>query len=476
MAFLLAFLPGCVTVGPDYTPPTEKVPEKWDLPDDPALTPEEPRVRQWWNVFHDPVLTNLIQRAAQGNLDLKSAMARVDQARYQIGVVTGDAIPSLGGEGGSQVQRISEYGYSPGGTAFWSHSASLQSSWEIDLFGRIRRSIEAAQADYQASQEDRVDVLITLYSEVAQAYLTVRTTQARLKAAHRNMVSQQAVLDLTKVLFKNGLASGLDLSQADSVLASSQAEIPQLRDTLDQALNSLTLLLGLPPGSLRDELREPKPIPLPGASVALGAPADLLRRRPDIRRAERRLAAATARIGVVTADLYPSFTLTGSIGLSAANGGDLFRSGSHFYSAGPGFSWNLFQGGSLRNQIKVNEAETREALYTYELAVLNALNETDGAFRSYRHELDRLAALERTVDTQRKTLELAVELFKQGLQDFQSVLDAQRQLFTYDDQKAQSQGQAATNLVLLYKALGGGWRAPAGKPAGVDPDKAPKPR
>ena len=459
--FLLAFLPGCVTVGPEYTPPASEVPAKWDLPRDPALTPGEADLRRWWGVFHDPLLDALMERAAQGNLDLKSAMARVEQARFQIGVVTGDAMPSLTGNGGSTVQRASEYDAAPGGTTAWSHSASLQASWEIDLFGRIRRSIEAAEADYQASQEDRLDVMITLYAELAQAYLSLRTNQARLGAALRNITSQKAVLELTRVRFNNGLASGLDLSQAESVLASSQAEVPQLRDSLSQAVNTITLLLGLPPGALHRELAPPRPIPLPGDAVGLGAPADLLRRRPDIRRSERQLAAATARIGVATADLYPSFSLTGTIGISAANGGDLLKGGSHFFSAGPGFTWNLFQGGSIRNQIKLKEALTREALYTYQLAVINALNETDSAFRSYRHELQRLEALKRTVATQRRTLELAVDLFKQGLQDFQSVLDAQRQLFTYDDQLAQSQGQAATNLVLLYKALGGGWQPPA---------------
>lgn len=461
LCFMLALLPGCITAGPDYTPPRGEVPDKWDLPHDPALTPAESDVRQWWGVFNDPVLTSLIERAARDNLDLKSAMARVEQARYQVGVVTGDALPSLTGTGGSTVQRASEYDAAPGGTTAWSHSGSLQSSWEIDLFGRIRRSIEAAEADYQASREDRLDVMITLYGELAQAYLSLRTTQARLAAARRNITSQGVVLGLTRVRFNNGLASGLDLSQAESVLASSQSEIPQLLDALSQAENTITLLLGLPPGALHKELFPPRPIPLPAQAVGLGAPADLLRRRPDIRRSERRLAAATARIGVATADLYPSFSLTGAIGISAANGGDLFKSGSHFFSAGPGFSWKLFQGGSIRNQIKLNEALTQEALYTYQLAVINALNETDSAFRSYRHELQRLEALKRTVATQRRTLELAVDLFKQGLKDFQSVLDAQRQLFTYDDQKAQSQGQAATNLVILYKALGGGWQPPA---------------
>lgn len=469
---VLLLLSACAAVGPDYKPPETKVPPRWHKPPDPALVRGEAQLRRWWVVFDDPMLGSLIQRAARGNLDLKAAVARVKEARAQVGVATGRMLPEVDVPASAVRQRTSENDIgSLGGTAN-RFSAGLDASWEIDLFGRIRRSIEAARADYQASEEDRVDVMVTLYSEVALNYLNVRTLQARLAATQKNITSQIELLDLTRSRFRNGLATGLDVAQAETVLASSQAEVPPLRTQLGQSINTIALLLGLQPGTLQKELTPVQPIPVPPARVAVGVPADLMRQRPDIRRAERQLAAQTARIGVATADLYPTFSLLGTLGVAATDAGDLFNSNSGFFSFGPSFRWNLFDGGRIRSRIKVQDARTEQALYNYEQTVLRALSEVENAFIAYLEQIVRKEALQRTVVASRRSLELAVKLYKEGLADFQRVLDAQRNLFSFDNQLAQARGQIAADLVQMYKALGGGWQPQerpqsAGRPGGA---------
>lgn len=477
---LLLLAAGCAVVGPDYKPPKTEVPRTWQGIEDPALMPKKSDIQRWWEVFHDPLLSRLIAEAARENLDVRVAWARVKEARAQVGVAAGAELPSLDAAGSSTWQRGSEHDITPGGVTDSSHRIGVDASWEIDLFGRIRRSIEAAEADYQATEEDRLDTLVTLYGEVALTYIEVRTLQARLEAARKNIASQREVLDLTRSRFKHGLATDLDVAQAVQVLASSEAELPPLRTALAQAVNNLALLLGKQPGAFRKELSKPAPIPLPPSKVAVGVPADILRQRPDVRRAERKLAAQTARIGVATADLYPSFSLTGSFGLSATEPGYLGRSGSYFFSVGPSFQWNIFDGGRIRSQIKVEDARTEQALLNYEQTVLSALNEVENAMVAFRQQRARLRALERTVQASRRTVSLALRLYKEGLKDFQSVLDAQRSLFSYDNQLAQAKGEVANNLVRLYKALGGGWRTgvkktgDAKKKAPVQPASAPR--
>ncbi|KIX15253.1 efflux transporter outer membrane subunit [Dethiosulfatarculus sandiegensis] len=455
MAF---FLGGCAAVGPDYVAPKPEMPSAWQEIEDPAVKPGEAQIRTWWTVFDDPLLTSLIERAAKGNLDLMTAMARVKQARAQLGVATGEMLPTLDASGSATRQRGSEYDIAPGGVTQDRLLGQLDASWEIDLFGRIRRSIEAAKADYQATTEDRNDVMLTLYADVARTYFAARTAQARFYTAQENIRSQKKVLKLTKTRLDTGLATSLDVAQAESVLASSEAELPPFKIDYYQSVHALALLLGKQPGALKAELKAFKPIPKLPAEVKLGMPADLLRRRPDIRQAERSLAAETARIGVATADLYPSFTITGAFGVAATDAGDLFKSGSGLYSFGPAFSWNLFQGDRIRAQIRAQDAVTEQALYTYEQTVLKALGEVEDALTSYVQARIRVEALKRTVQASRRTLELSVGLYKDGLKDFQSVLDAQRSLFSYANEYAAAQGDTAANLVQLYKALGGGWQ------------------
>lgn len=463
------FLSGCL-VGPDYTSPEVKLPENWRLPESALLVPSEADIRTWWKVFQDPMLTEFINQAGASNLDLKVAVARVKEARARLGVARGELLPAVDAAGSATRQRTSENTATPGGVTADNYSGSLDASWEIDLFGRIRRAVEAAQADYQASQEDRIGVMVTLYAEMATNYLQVRTTQARLAASQKNIQSQKEVLELTQVRFKNGLATGLDVAQAEQVLASSEAELPPLYNGLNQSINAVALLLAKPPGAVEERLSKAKPIPLIPAQVAVGVPLDILRQRPDVRSAERQLAAATARIGQATADLYPSFSLTGSLGLASMETSDFFNTGSRFYSFGPSFNWNLFAGGAIRAQIKVQDALTEQALLTYEQTVLIALNEVDNAATGFFQQRRRVTALKQSVKAARRTLELSLKLYKEGLKDFQSVLDAQRSLFDADNNLAQASGELVTNLVQLYKALGGGWR-PAQRPQALPKDK-----
>lgn len=444
-----------MTVGPNYVPPTTNMPPQWATVPDPALLVSEEMTRTWWTVFDDPFLVRLVEKAAADNLDLKAAVARVKEARARLDYASGGRYPGIDAGGNVTHQRSSE---DTGlGRTMTVHNLGLEAGWELDLFGRVGRSVEAAAADYQAGEEDRAHVMVSLYAEIARNYLTVRTLQARLSTTMGNIASQKQVLELTQVRFRYGLATDLDVAQAENVLATSESLVPSLRAMLIQTMNSIALLVGEPPGTLREELMEMKPIPMPQASLAVGIPADLLRRRPDIRSAERRLAAQTARIGVATADLYPTFSLLGSLGVESTDLGNLFGSGNHFFGVGPRVRWNVFDAGKIRSLIRAADALTEQALYQYEQTVLKALWEVDNAMSDYVEELNRLEALERSVAASKRSLDLAVQLYREGIRDFQSVLDAQRSLFDQENQLAQSRGNVAINLVQLYKALGGGW-------------------
>lgn len=459
----LALLTGCATVGPDYKAPNMNVAATWQAPPDPALLPGRSQVRQWWTLFNDPLLNRLIEEASQNNRDLLTAMARVEETRARLGVVRGDRLPSVDASAGVSRSRTSENAGGTGRTDTL-YAPAIGASWELDLFGRIRRSVEAAEAEYQASEEDRTDVMITLYAQVAITYLDVRTAQARLAAAEANITSQEEVLALTESRLAHGLATNLDLARAKSLLARAQSEVPPLRIAISQGVNNLAVLLGRAPGTLHAKLMAPKPIPLPPARVTVGVPADLLRQRPDIRRAERTLAAQTARIGVATAALYPSFSLTGSFGFESVDTADLFDAASRAFSFGPSLRWNIFSGGRLRNLVKAQDAVTQQSLFFYEQTVLNGLREVENTLKAYVEDRVRLAALERSVAAARHSVKLSTDLYTQGLVDFQPVLDAQRDQFNFENQLAAARGDSAANFVRLYKALGGGWPGEKNQP------------
>jgi NodT family efflux transporter outer membrane factor (OMF) lipoprotein len=333
----------------------------------------------------------------------------------------------------------------------------FDASWEIDLFGGVRRSVEAGDANIDASVENRRDTLVTLLGDVAKNYIDLRGFQHRLAVAQSNLKSQQESLELTKVRFQAGLASDFDVARAEAQVNTTAAQIPTLESSLKQAAYRLDLLLGLEPGALSMELSNDAPIPALPPEVLMGLPSELLRRRPDIRRAERQLAAATAQMGAATADLFPRFSLTGSGGLQSFSASDWFTSGSRFWSVGPAVRWPIFDAGRIRANIEVRNAQQEQALRQYEKAVLSALQEVENSLVNYSKEQARYQSLVEAVAANRRAVEMANELYVRGLSDFLNVLDAQRSLLSSENDLAQSEATMASNLVSLYKALGGGW-------------------
>ncbi|MDM8555783.1 efflux transporter outer membrane subunit [Desulfococcaceae bacterium HSG7] len=455
---LLLMLNGCTTVGPDYKAPEMQPPEKWQKIEDPSLKPDKTDIREWWKIFDDPMLSRLIAMAADSNHDLRIAVARVNEARARLGIISGQTAPVVNAVSGGTTNRAGGETGAADAPTHTRFSAGLDASWEIDLFGRISRSVETETAELQAAAEDRNDVMVTMYAEVARTYLEIRTLQARLSSANGNIASQKDILKLTQKRFKHGLATALDVAQAERVLASSEAAVPPLRIQLNQDINTMGVLMGRAPGHLYKELSKVSAIPLPPASVAVGVPADLLRQRPDIRKVERHLAAQTARIGVATADLYPTLSLSGSINIGFS---DMVTGGSTGFSFGPSLRWNVFDRSRIRNQIKVEDARTEQALLNYEKTVLNALNEVENAMTAFLEQRIQYEAQQRAAAAAKKSLKLSAKLYKDGLIAFQTVLDAQLALFDFENQVAEAQGNAAANVVRLYKSLGGGWNPDA---------------
>jgi multidrug efflux system outer membrane protein len=458
-AWGLLFLAACKTVGPDYErPKTEtRLPTGFNAPDDPALAPGRDDLENWWEVFEDPQLTSLIERAAKQNLDVRIAIARVNESRARIDIANAARSPQVGLGGGAGAAAL-------GGMAGGAYSVGIDAGWELDVWGKIDRQVEAATAEFEATVEDQRDVMVTLYAEVARHYLAVRSYQERLQAAQHNIAAQREILKITQARSDAGLSSRLDVAQAERVLADSEADVPPLRIQLVRSTNTIGVLLGQFPKDLYDELSTDKPIPVPPEKVAVGVPANLVRQRPDIRGAERRLAAQTARIGVATADLYPQFSLGGSLGLANFGAGNLFDAGARGF-LGPSMRWTLFDGGRIRSQIKVEDYRVEQALLTYESTVLQALEEVESAITAFLESRLRAQSVARAAEIAREELRLGMFLYKEGLIDFQNVLGAERALFNLENREADARGEASTSLVRLYKALGGGW----------DPDKTAKP-
>jgi len=472
----VSLLAAC-TVGPDYEPPdftVETVPDQWRTTVETEMAADTTDLELWWVSFNDTLLTEFIRRSEFGNLDLQAAVGRVAEARAIRGVAKGGYWPDIVLGGAYSYQKLSENGLQgaqigqpgdggeDGGSSllsdpFDSWTTGLSLSWEIDLFGRIRRTVEAADAQLEASVEDYRDVLVTLYAEVGSAYVDARAFQTRLDFATQNVEAQQSSLELTRDRFNAGLTSALDVAQAEQNLAQTQSTIPSLEIGLERSLNRLAVLLGEAPGNLHDELQAHSGLPRPDDQVAYGIPADLLRRRPDIRQAERLLASQTARIGIATADLYPTLSLGGTVGLEALDFDNLGDGGSVFWSIVPKISWPIFTGGKIRNQIRAEEARTAQALAAYEQTVLRALEEVQNALVAYGQEKLRRDRLSDAVDASQRAVNLVETQYLSGLTNFQNFLDSQRSLFRQQDELADSAGQVVNNLITLNRALGGGW-------------------
>lgn len=457
---MLLMLSGCMTVGPDYTTPKLDAPAAWntELKDGLRATPVAPQtLARWWTTLNDPVLNSLIERAVAGNLDVKDALARVRQARANRRISRADLFPMIDAVGSFQKSRSSDN--TVGGDEQDLSYAGFDATWELDVFGGIRRSVEAATADLQATNEDLRDVLVSLLAEVALNYVDTRTYQTRLAVSEENLKAQQETYELAQSRYQAGLTTELAVQQAKYNMENTRSEIPTLRTGLEAAMNRLAVLLGEEPGAVHEELRQTSAIPVTPLEVAVGVPANALRHRPDVRRAERELAAQTARVGVAVADLYPKFTLLGSIGLETLSASDLFTAGSRTYSFGPSISWPVFHGGAIRSNIEVQSALQEQALVQYESTILNALEEVENALVAYAEEQNRRESLRAATDAARQAVLLSQDQYRAGMIDFNSVLDAQRSLLSFQDQLAQSDGIVTNNLVRLYKSLGGGWAA-----------------
>ena len=447
-----------MTVGPDYVKIKSETADKWHTQlkgglSEEVLNPET--LACWWTTLNDPVLSHIIKRAVSGNLNLKGAVARIDEARALRGINRAGFFPLLNADASATKYQDSKNSENRNRDRLY--AAGFDADWELDVFGGVRRSVEAADANIEVAQEGLHDVLVNLQAEVAINYVEVRTYQKRLAIIKANIKTQEEILKLNRSLYKAGIINELTVQESLYSLEHLHAAIPVLQTGLEAAKNRLAVLLGEKPGSIHGELYAEKSIPVPPAMVAVGIPAETLRRRPDIRRAERNLAAMTARIGIATANLYPKFRLFGTIGLESVSTGDLLTSASRAWSFGPRISWNIFDASAIRQKIKAESAIQKQALIQYESTILNALEEVENVLIAYTQEQSRHRSLEAATVAARKAYELSLNLYKAGLINFNNVLTSQYSMQLFEDKLALSNGAIASNFIRLYKALGGGW-------------------
>jgi NodT family efflux transporter outer membrane factor (OMF) lipoprotein len=447
---------GC-TVGPDYKAPAPEMPEAFHASPSADTFAD---LAQWWKTFNDPMLDELVDQAIASNLDMQLAQARIREARAQL-IATGASLkPTVDVTGADTLTRTSENanGVSTGSRNLM--QAGVDANWEIDVFGGVRRSIEVSQASYDNIVEQSRNTLVTLLAEVATNYIQLRGYQYELSIIKANVVSQQDTLDIQKTKLKAGITTDLTVAQSEALVQTTSSQIPTLQAQIKQAMHRIAVLLGQAPASLMSQLEVTKPIPLGPPSIPTGVPAQLLRRRPDIRAAERSLAGATAQIGVQTAELYPKFTLNGTIGLSSTQLSNFADNRSLFYSLGPGVSWRVFDGSKIKANIQTAEAQRDQAAISYQQSLLTAMEEVENALVFYDREQARRDMLQRSVDANQRATEHAIKLNDAGLVDFINVLTAKQSLNQAQSAFAQSQTAVSTDLVYLYKVLGGGWELP----------------
>ncbi|MDJ0034372.1 efflux transporter outer membrane subunit [Pantoea allii] len=472
---LVLALAGC-SVGPDYQAPKPQMPGSYHALDSQENSkPQTSAVdSRWWHNFKDPQLDSLIARAIEGNLSLQQTVLRIAGAREQLSQAQGGLFPSLNGSAKVTRQQLGLEGLlkANGANQLDSNVASqlngltqpvtlyqgsFDASWELDLWGKVRRQVESANAQQQAAIEQRNDALVSLEAEVVRAWLQLRGAQATVNTLQQQIAVADQTWQLTESQQRNGLAPVTNVENARAQLSSLQAQLPQYQAQTRQAMNGLALLLGKTPGALDAELSEPKSLPTLPAFVSVGIPSTLARRRPDIRQAEATLHAQTAEIGVSVAQLFPSLSLTGQLGVRNTDVSYLDDWSSHFYSVGPSLSIPIFQGGRLVSSVKLARAQQANAALNYRQTVLTALQDVENALVSYRADQQRVTALDETTGALQRTFDLASDSYRQGLSTFLEVLDAQRQLAQAQEQATQARMQSGLDLVALYKALGGGW-------------------
>jgi NodT family efflux transporter outer membrane factor (OMF) lipoprotein len=501
--FPLLALGGCTTLGPNFSSPIWDGPGSW-FGGGKARAPVSQTVAapidpNWWTLFRDPTLTSLEQRVANENLDVRIAALRIEESRAQYDSAAAAGIPNINANASYTRQKASNVGVfanapnplgasgisgsTAGGlgsrhlNAFDAYQVGFTAAWELDLWGQVRRSVESAGANAQASEDTRRGVLLANLAEVARDYITLRGVQTDLHIARDNVQIAQDSLRLTQQRAAGGVTTTLDVANAKAQLSTTLSQIPVLEQQEAQLINAVSLLLGMPPNALRAELQTPGTVPPVPPIVPVGLPSELARRRPDVRVAEAQLHAATANIGVAEAAFYPSVSLSGSVGLQAIQFAPLFGFNARQFALGPTVSVPLFEGGQLKATLHLTEARQKEAALNYQQTVLTALHEVDNALTAYRSEQARRQQLIDAVAENRQALELAKARYAQGVTDFLTVLEAQRGLLASQLQLSDSTTAVSNNLVALYKALGGGWETDLPEAPKPDPSKpnAPKP-
>jgi len=469
LAFLL--LSGC-TVGPDYVRPPTETAAQWLEAEDRRLNTTSANDQNWWKTFNDPVLNQLIDRAYAENLSIRVAGVRVLEARAQLGVAIGNIYPQNQQLTGSLSKvHLSERASQAAFSKIFDYAQSqlgLTASWEIDFWGKFRRAIESADAEFQAAVANYNNALVSLTADVAHAYITIRTLEKRLSIARQNVDTQKESLNIAKIRYNGGTTSERDVEQARTVLADTQASIPTLEIALRQQQNALSVLLGKPPNRMNDLLSATAQIPAPPVQVAVGIPAELLRRRPDVRLAEFQAAAQSASIGVTKAALYPAISITGTFGLLSSDVGsfslgDVFLWKSRTANFGPALQWNIFNYGQITNQVRVQDARLQGLLISYQNTVLSAQREVEDNLVAFLRSQERAQSLGESTSAAQRSLNLATLQYRQGIIDFTTVLTAQQALLTEQDNLANTLGDISNNLVGVYRALGGGWQIREGK-------------
>src|SRR5262252_803441 len=458
---------GCM-VGPDFASPTAPVADKWLEANHPSVDTGNQQYRDWWTVFHDPVLNRLVETAYNQNLTLVSAGTRVLQARAELGVAIGEFYPQVQ-QGNGSVTYIrpshADTTQFPLGVRqnFWRDSLGLTVNWELDFWGKFRRAIESADAGYLASIANYDYVLASLLGDVATTYIGIRTLQTQIQIAEENIVKQKKALAIAEAKYRGGTATKLDVYQAENVLAQTESTIPQLTAQLNQGLNALAVLLGMPPQPMDDLLSGSSGIPVPPKSVAVGIPADLVRRRPDIRAAELAAMAQSAQIGIAEANLYPAFSLTGTFGTAASNVGHgkpkrVFEGRGITFAFGPAFQWNILNYGQITNQVRIEDAALQTLLVNYQNVVLQAQQQVENGLTSFLQGREEVDYLRESVAAANAALGLAFLQYNLGTRDFTTVLTAEQNLYTAQNNLAMAEGNVSTGLASLYEALGGGWQ------------------
>jgi NodT family efflux transporter outer membrane factor (OMF) lipoprotein len=466
-------LPACSPVGPDFVKPTPEAPAQWTGELDAGLRATPAELGNWWASLQDPVLNALVEEALKHNNSLQIAGLRILEARAQLGIAIGSQYPQYQAASG-QATWISPPDNTGVTSTYWQYSLGAAASWEIDFWGRFQRAVESADAAFLASVASYRQAEVVLVNAVVDTYAVVRITEEKLRIAHDNVRIQQRSFEIAEVLFRNGQDSELDMQQARTLLLATEATIPSLEASLAQARNALSTLLGEPTGGVEPRLSVGSGIPLLPGQLPIGLPADLLRNRPDVREAELLAMAQNARVGLAEADLYPSFSLSGAIGLSAgapgnSDFGDLFDTDALSVTLGPSFVWPFLNYGRIRNNVRVQDARLQQALVAYRETVLQAAREAEDAMAAYIGARRQAEILAKTVESAQRSNELSTLRYQEGFSDYQRVLDAQQALFTQQQRLADTQGAGIRSLVGLYKSLGAGWQASGDRPF-VDPE------